>query len=890
MLASVPEILRTKLSPPPVRADRIPRPRLIQRFSASLERRVMLVCGPAGYGKSTLLSEWLLSEMGRELSLAWFSLDEDDNDPARFLTYLVAAFTSVDRVELDDMLAQLLSPQPPPIKVILTALISRLEAYEERVMLILDDYHLISAQPVHEAVTFLLDHLPEQMSLVIISREDPPIPLSRLRGRDQLVEIRADDLRFTPEEAAQFLRQMLGITLSAEQITELDARTEGWIAGLQLVALAMKGREDVSGFITAFTGSHRFILDYLTEEVLNRQPEEVRLFLLQTSILSRLNGALCDAVTGRSDGQALLEQIERGNLFLIPLDDERYWYRYHHLFGDMLRNLLSRLLGETVVGLHRNASRWLAKEELFNEAISHAMIARDYELAASIMEESARRYPVESWGNFGIKWAVDLPDDVMRNHPMLALNIGMWYASIGASESAQKQVEIIRSTLATTRPPPADSEELLGYADTIDALNASRTGDLDHAVEAADNALRRLSEQHSQLRAQALLVKGIVFQRRYQREQSRQLYDRVIEAGQALHDVNLTTMAMAYRTESLFLEGRYSQAEASCRDLYEEALKAKQEYLPTVGIVCGYQAMIQLEQNRLSEAAITAAQAVDLCENSHPDGILVGYSVLAHLYHLNGDQAAFQRTVQAIQQLLELYPTMPARVSVPFLTRLRVLDEVFALFRQSPIRRNVTPFEAQILATERLRARVEQPVDGGLEEALTLLDELRPQVAAAGYLCCSLEMLILEMRALDGLGRTDEALNVLERALEIAEPDGFCRTFVDEGESLARLLRIAQANSQHTGYIDRLLTAFDLPEQRRTSISIGETLEPLSERELEVLHLIAEGASNREIAKSLVVSIGTVKKHVNNIFLKLDAHSRTQAIATAKKHNILKQT
>ena len=888
MLATAPELLRTKLTPPPVRTDRIDRPRLVQRFSASLERRMLLVCAPAGYGKTTLLGEWLVSQADDEQSFGWFSLDEDDNDPVRFLTYLVAAFSTIESVNLDDLLAQLLAPQPPPSKVALTALLSRLEAFAGRIALILDDYHLINAQPIHEAVSFLLDHLPSHVRLVITSREDPPLPLARLRGRDQLVEVRADDLRFTPDEAARFLQQMLGIDLSAEQVVELDTRTEGWIAGLQLVALALKGREDVTGFVAAFTGSHRFILDYLTEEVLNRQPEPLRTFLLQTSILSRLNGSLCDAVTGRSDGQALLEQIERGNLFLIPLDDERYWYRYHHLFGDMLRNSLNRLLGETVADLHRNASHWLARAELFNEAVSHALIARDYELAASIMEGSAKRYPVESWGNFGIKRAVDLPDDVMRNHATLALNIGVWYASIGASESAQKQVEIVRSILATTRPPPADSEELLGYADTIDALNASRTGDLDRAIEAADSALQRLSEQYSQLRAQALLVKGIVFQRRYQREQSRDLYNRVIAAGQALHDVNLTTMAMAYRAESLFLEGRYVRAEAACRDLYQEALKAKQGYLPTVGIAYGYQAMMQLEQNRLSEAGGTAAQSIDLCEGSHPDGTLVGYAVLAHLYHLNGDQAAFQRAVQAIQQLLELYPTMPARVSVPFLTRLRVLDEVFALFRQSPIRRNVTPFEAQILAIEQIRTLVDQPANGGLEEALTLLDDLRPQVTAAGYLCCRLEMLILEMRALDGLGRTDEVLVVLDRALEMAEPEGFFRTFVDEGEPLARLMRIARAKSPHGSYIDRLLAAFDFRSQRRTSISVGETLEPLSERELEVLRLIAEGASNREIAEALVVSVGTVKKHVNNIFLKLDAHSRTQAIATAQKYNILK--
>ena len=728
MNASASNILRTKLSPPPVRVDRIFRPRLIQRFSASLERPLMLICAPAGYGKTTLLSEWLVSETGRQFSLAWFSLDEDDNDPTRFLTYLVGALSTIDQVEVDDVLGLLLSPQPPPGKVILTRLISRLEAFSERIVLVLDDYHLILAQPVHEAVIFLLDHLPAQMSLVITSREDPPFPLSRLRGRDQLVEIRADDLRFTAEEAAQFLWQMLGIHLSTEQVMELDARTEGWIAGLQLVALAMKGREDVSGFIAAFTGSHRFILDYLTEEVLNRQPEEVRTFLLQTSILDRLNGSLCNAVTGRSDGQALLEQIERGNLFLIPLDEERYWYRYHHLFGDMLRNSLNRLRGETVADLHLNASRWLAREKLFNEAIYHAMTARDYELAAGILEESGKHYPVESWGNFGIKSAVDLPDDVMQSHPRLALNLGMWYASIGASESAQKQVGIARSTLETIRPPSEDSEELLGYADTIDALNASRIGDLDRAIEAADNVLRRLSEQHGKLRAQALLVKGIVFQRRYQREQSRHLYEQVIKTGQALHDVNLTTMAMAYRAESLFLEGRYSEAEVACRDLYEEALKEKQEYLPTVGIAYGYQAMIQLEQNRLEEAAISAAQSIDLCEGSHPDGTLVGYAVLAYLYHLNSDWAAFQRIVQAIRRLLELYPTMPAWVSVPFLTRLRVLDEILPLFRQSHLQGNgldITPFEVQIFALERLRAFLKQPVDGGLDEVLKLLNELR---------------------------------------------------------------------------------------------------------------------------------------------------------------------
>ncbi|MBZ0304129.1 MAG: hypothetical protein K8J31_30620, partial [Anaerolineae bacterium] len=332
MLASARHLLQTKLTVPPARAELVSRPRLIEQFNRGLSRPLTLICAPAGFGKTTLLSEWLDSETGSDMPLAWVSLDEDDNDPGRFLTYIICALTNVGSfLESEDLLSLLQSSQPPPPKAILTSLISQMEAYPNRLGLVLDDYHLISTPVIHEAMAFFLDHLPYQMRLVITSREDPPLPLARLRGRGQLAEIRADDLRFLKEEAALFLQEALGLTLTTQQVMDLDARTEGWIAGLQLAALAMKGREDLTGFISAFTGSHRFILDYLTEEVLSRQPEHIQSFLLQTSILNHMCGPLCNVVSGRSDSLVLLEQIERDNLFLIPLDDDRRWYRYHHL-------------------------------------------------------------------------------------------------------------------------------------------------------------------------------------------------------------------------------------------------------------------------------------------------------------------------------------------------------------------------------------------------------------------------------------------------------------------------------------------------------------------------------------------------------------------------------
>ena len=890
VIFTAPDLLRTKLAIPSARTELVTRPRLSEKLDTGLGQSLSLICAPAGFGKTTLLSNWISSETGRTLPLAWLSLDEDDNEPGRFLSYLICALAKVVSIEAEELLALLYTAQPPPPKVILTALISRLETLPERFALALDDYHLITSRPIHEALAFLLEHLPAQMHLILISREDPPLPLARLRGRSELAEIRTDDLRFTSEEAGQFLSQMLGIALSTEQVRDLEERTEGWIAGLQLAALAMKGREDVAGFIAAFTGSHRYILDYLTEEVLNRQPKQVQAFLLETSVLSRLCGPLCDAVTNRNDGQQMLERIERENLFLILLDDERNWYRYHHLFSDMLRNRLRQTRGSSELeDLHRRASQWLASAELIDECVSHAVAARDFEFAANVLEESGSRYFVESWGNFGTKWAAQIPDTVMIQHPLLALNIGMWHGYLGRAALAQQYVDRARTGLEGLSLPEAETDELLGYADTIEALSATINYDTERAMKATERALQRLPERQIRLRGTALLVKGYVYQREQRFDEAQVIYAQVIDIGQELSDLNLTTRAMIHNSEVALMQGHLRIAEVAYHSIIGLVVDAKQEHMLNVGIVYGELGVIQLEQNQLEAAANSALLCIERCDYVIPYYALVGYAVLARVYRLSGDMAACQQAAWHIHDILENYPNVPARIFVLFVTHLWIKDSLFAdcrRFLMEQRKRATSAFETEMLQLIAIGLLIEESTDAALTEAFSMLEALRSILTKADSLTCWLDMLILESLALDAAQRPDAAFDCLNEALEIAEPEGFVRIFVDRGDSMARLLRYSLRKSWHADYIETLLAAFDPTAEGYVATSESD-YEALSEREIEVLLLVADGASNREIAEQLFISIGTVKKHINNMFLKLDAHSRTQATAIARDLNLL---
>jgi LuxR family maltose regulon positive regulatory protein len=478
-------LLQTKLYIPPLRPEMVSRPRLTERLNAGLHRKLTLVSAPAGFGKTTLLSEWAAS-CGRPV--VWLSLDKGDNDPACFWAYSIAALQTVRADMGETALAMLRSSQPPPIEAILTALINEMAERPEALALILDDYHVIEAEPIHDGLTFLLDHLPPQMHLVIASRADPPLPLSRLRGRSHLTELRTADLRFTPDEAASFLNQVMGLSPSAEDVAALEARTEGWIVGLQMAALSMRGREaeHIAGFIATLTGSHRYILDYLTDEVLLRQPEDVQTFLLQTSILDRLTGPLCDAVTDQDNSQEMLEQLEAVNLFIVPLDDERRWYRYHHLFADFLRTELDE---ESQTALHLKAARWLAAHDLLPEAVKHALASED-------MNEAARVIALAAEGVFRtasfmtlLGWLNALPDELVRANGELATYKGILLLLTRQYAEAATYADAAERSLPPDAPPLSH-----GRLQSLKAQLALCNDDFDSAIQLSKEALDWLGD------------------------------------------------------------------------------------------------------------------------------------------------------------------------------------------------------------------------------------------------------------------------------------------------------------------------------------------------------------------------------------------------------------
>jgi len=889
-------LLTTKLFVPPVRPDLVSRARLIERLNTGLHRKLTLISAPAGFGKTTLLSEWVA---GIEWPVAWVSLDKGDNDPARFWTYLIAALQTVHADSGNAALAMLQSPEPPPapsegIEAVLTTLINEMRVIPEGLVLVLDDYHMIEAQPIHDGLTFLLDHLPPQMLLIIATRADPPLHLAHLRGSGQLTELRQADLGFTPDEAAEFLNRAMGLELPPDDVAALASRTEGWIAGLQMAGVSMQGREDASGFAQTLTGSSRYILDYLIEEVLQRQPDSVQTFLLQTSILDRLTGPLCDVLAGQDDARSTLEQLERANLFIVPLDDERSWYRYHRLFADLLRTRLQETLPGQVLELHRRAAMWCEQNGLSSEAVHHALATKDFYLAADVIERATLK--ISTWSSTDVAtlvgWLRALPDDIVRARPWLRLfNCRALFVS-GQPESAEHILQELEKWLHDN-PTAPDAEKVLGLVGADRAGHAVVRGDVRQAMEFARRALAHLPEDDATARVRATATLGMACFRAGDVSEARRAFSQAIDATLAMDMPFAAVPLMCNLAAAQIVQGQLRQAFKTCERAMEVGtIDGERMYLTGfVGLVLG---QILYEQNDLEAAERYLLDGLELLRRGGAAASLGNmHAVLALVKQAQGDGdgalAAIQEAVESAQ-----------RGNIP---RLSILASAY----QARIWLAQGKLDSAAIWAREYRQIGETEYLGGLEdltlarlllaedppaEALALLEEMLPPAEAAGRMGPVIEILALRALALEAVGAMSGALNALGRGLELSEPEGYLRPFVDAGEPMARLLRHAASQGIVPGYASQLLAAFGVSEFGRAEelplpIHIQPLIEPLTDRELEVLRLLAEGLSNSEIARRLFISLPTVKSHTRSIYGKLAVHSRREAVTQARTLGIL---
>ena len=909
-------ILATKLYVPPHQPKVVFRPRLIERLNEGLDHRLTLISAPAGFGKSTLISEWVA---GSERQAAWLSLEEGDNDPTRFLAYLVAALQTIAADIGEGVLSMLRSPQPPPTESILTALLNEVTTVPDDFVLVLDDYHVIDTRPVDAALTFLLEHLPPQVHLVIATREDPHLPLARLRARGQLSELRAADLRFTLSEAAGFLEGAMDSSLSVEDIAALETRTEGWIAGLQLAALSMRRREDVPGFIRAFAGDNRYILDYLVEEVLQRQPERVRSFLLQTSILDRLSGPLCDAVTEQEEGNVVLETLERGNYFVIPLDDKRHWFRYHHLFADVLHAHLMQEQPARIPTLHRRASEWYEHNGSATDAIRHALAAEDFERAADLVElalPAMRRSRQEATL---LGWLKALPDELIQCRPVLSVAYAGTLQQGGEIEGVEERLRDAERWLDTTvdrreRSEAQSAEMVVMNHEEFRRLPASiavqraglalALGDVPETVTYARRALDLVAEDDHFRRGAAAALLGLASWTSGDLEAAHRSYaDGMAHLRKAgyISDAVGGSIALA---DVRIAQGRLREAMRT----YEHALQLATDHGEPVmrGAADMYVGLSELHRERNDLEAATQHLLRSKEQGEHtgfPQNRYRWRIAMARILEAQGDLDGALDLLHEAERLYvsDFYPNvrpiaaLKARVWV---TQGR-LGEALEWAQEQGLSAHddlsyLREFEHITLARVLLARYKSDRADRSLLEAMGLLERLLQAAEAGGRMGSVIEILMLQALAHEAQGDSPSALVPLERALTLAELEGYVRIYVDEGRPMARLLSEAAARRIMPDYTARLLAALEAEaheSEDKSHLPPAPTaqplVEPLSDRELEVLQLIAQGLSNREISERLFLAIITVKGHNRNIFRKLQVRRRTEAVARARELALL---
>jgi LuxR family maltose regulon positive regulatory protein len=865
-------LLQTKLFVPAPKIDLVQRKDLIALLQGDLlidglfSRKLTLISAPAGYGKTTLLSQWLEET---QCPIAWLTLDEADGDPTRFLSYLIAALQTVSRHLGQISTSMIQAPQQPPRETILTALINDLTELDKPFLLVLDDYHLIQSQPVHEMVNFLVEHLPANIHLVITSREDPPLPLHRLQARRQSISIRQAQLAFDAEEVRAFFHSTSGIRLSHQQASRLVRRTEGWVTGLQLAALSMQSVPDLDAFIESFAGSNRYILDYLFEEVFDQQAEEIQEFLLRTAVLSRICSELADSITGRDDSHVLIEQLEQANLFVVPLDQSRNWYRYHRLFSDLLRSRLRGTDRQREASLHMRASEWFEGQGLISEAVEHALASEDWPRSAKLIGKAAD--PLLKRGELLtlIDWYKRVPETLILEHPDFGLSYAWALQLIGQFDEAEK----LLSHFETQAESTADVQ---GQVATAQAYLARARGDNESVIEKSELALKLLPETELTSRSTLAMNLGLVYWHIGRLRDAAPYLNQAQElaARSDNHYARLTAQIFLARTKAS--QGSLHQAEEEFIYSLEIGGEIPILVLSHYDLSCIY-----YEWNELGKAWTHLEQGFEMSVRSgNVEFQNAGHLLKAYLFMAQGNMLGALSEVETSHALAkEFGPATQARSMACHAEIALAMGDVNTAAHweaQMPARVDGHSFY-RFVDLMRVRLYLAQDEKATARE---MLSELLSKSANAGWGYASVAVRALNVQAAE---TESEAVKLLSEALKLSQPEGFIRTYVEVGRSLIPILKEVARRGTMPEYVGEILNAYD----KRGETAALALVEPLSDRELEVVRLLAAGLSNREIAEELVISIGTAKSHVHNICGKLGVRNRTEAAMRAKELNII---
>lgn len=860
-------LIKTKFGIPACRPALVERRRLVERLDAGLNGNLTLISAPAGYGKTTLASRWL---RGTTRAVTWLSLDGHDNDPVRFLNYFIAALQAIDEQVGKETQPLLQAPQPPPPDVLMTTLLNELSEIPLPFILALDDYHVIQTVSTHNLLNFIVEHQPDQMHIVLLTREDPPLPLPRLRARGQITEVRQDDLRFTTQECAEFLENVMGIKMSQDDISALERRTEGWVTGLQLAALSMRGRDDLSHFVQEFTGSNRFVLDFLAQEVFEKQTKDIQDFLLKTSILDRLCGSLCDSVTERSGSQELLDSLEQANLFVTSLDQSRNWYRYHHLFRELLGKKLCDQDVPAINALHRRACSWYERNDILPDAIGHALAGADWESALVLihkihggMLKSGEIFTLLNWYN-------RLPDHAILNDAEACLNFS-WILMLSS------QFDRAKFYLTHAEGNAGDNPPFQGQIFSAQAYLARAQGDHRRMVELSQQALLLLPKEDLNSRCIVSINLGIAYWHSGKMAAAERSLDEVMETGKATGNLYAVSTASLFQGMVMAVRGKLHEA----NDRFLTIVQQRDTPAFLRGLAYFYLCVLHYEWNHLEQSGKYLLEARKIGEYIHNDELFViNHMMMARIHMASGNLAAAGEALDKTQQ-----KAAEGEVSAPVFPRLAAAQVQYAIACNDLEAASVWAkrlvdgsdchtFHRFTNTTRALYLLAQQKTG----EAAKLLEQCYERAFQEGWVY---SMIIVRSLQALAAAEPETAFAYFQDALTWAQPEGFIRTFVDLGDVLEPLLQTAARRRFMPEYTERIISVM---KESAQSPLLGQLAlaEPLNPRELEVLGQMAAGLSNRQIAEKLFISTGTVKTHIHNICGKLGAQNRTEAAAFAR--------